>query len=99
MALLDIHGNVDTQLRPKASSPFKDISASMSILFALLSFYMSFISAHPVGRLLLAVLAVGCSVLGLARSMTSNVKEELYGFAAFLLAIASLFLAIVTTIV
>jgi hypothetical protein len=31
--------------------------------------------------------------------MTSNVKEELFGFAGFLLAVAAMFLAIVTTIV
>jgi len=99
MVLLDVHGNVDRNLRPKASSPFKDIAVSVAILFACLSFYMSLIGGHPVGRIVLAVLAVSASVLGLARSMTSNVKEELFGFAGFLLAVAAMFLAIVTTIV
>jgi succinate-acetate transporter protein len=99
MVLLDVHGNVDTRLRPKATSPFKDIAVAVSILFAFLSFYMSLIGSHPVGRIVFAVLAITASVLGLARSMTSNVKEELFGFVGFLFAIAAMFLAIVTTIV
>ena len=99
MILLDVHGNVDTRLRPRATSPFKDIVAAVSILFAFLSFYMSLIGGVPVGRIVFAVFAMTASVLGLARSMTSNVKEELFGFAGFLFAVAAMFLAIVTTIV
>jgi hypothetical protein len=60
---------------------------------------MSMIGGHPVGRIVFAVLALTACVLGLARSMTSNVKEELFGFAAFLFAVAAMFLGIVTTIV